>query len=159
MTIVFRSPIKRHYTLAEVQQQMAQDIESARSTNVSEFLRKQSTGASFGNIDSSDLKPPQLKLLAGQSPEVTDGIPDARPGNLWLTIPEISEVWDSKRLVTPTSATQDPIRFGRLKCLGLIEKGPLAVCKRWWCELGTCPNQSFDIKFPGLAIRGPTHGS
>ena len=63
MTIVFRSPIKRHYTLAEVQQQMANEIEprQERSTNISEFLRKESTGASFGNIDASDLKPPQLK--------------------------------------------------------------------------------------------------
>ena len=28
-----------------------------------------------GNNDASDLKPPQLKLLAGQSPEVLDGVP------------------------------------------------------------------------------------
>ena len=48
------------------------------STNITEFLRKESTGANFGNIDASDLKPPQLKLLAGQSPEVTDGVPGAR---------------------------------------------------------------------------------
>ena len=38
------------------------------------------TGASFGNIDASDLKPPRLKVLAGQSPEVLDGVPNALPG-------------------------------------------------------------------------------
>ena len=65
---------------------MANEVTEQRSTNVSEFLRKQSTGASFGNIDASDLKPPQLKLLAGQSPEVTDGIPGALPGNFWMTV-------------------------------------------------------------------------
>ena len=53
MTITFTSPIKRHHTLKEIQA-MSNDIEPARSTNISECLRKQSTGASFGNIDASD---------------------------------------------------------------------------------------------------------
>ena len=124
MTLTFRSPIKRHYTLAEVQQQMAQDIEPARSTNISEFLRKESTGANFGNIDASDLKPPQLKLLAGQSPEVTDGVPGAVPGNFWLTILNLNlgqSVTGSPILLRKSYQVWAP------KAQGSDQKGPLAV--------------------------------
>ena len=144
MTIVFRSPIKRHYTLAEVQQQMAQDIEPARSTNISEFLRKQSTGASFGNIDASDLKPPQLKVLAGQSPEVTDGVPGALPGNFWITILNQNlgpNVVGSPILLRKTYQVWAP------KAPGSDQKGPLAVASdgiNW-----DVPNQSFEVRFPG----------
>ena len=143
MTITFISAIKPHLTFREVQA-MANDIEPARSTNVSEFLRKQSTGASFGNIDASDLKPPQLKLLAGQSPEVTDGIPDARPGNFWITILNQNlgpSVTGSPILLRKTYQVWAP------KAPGSDQKGPLAVASdgiNW-----DVPNQSFDIKFPG----------
>ena len=85
MTITFRSPIKPHYSLKEIQS-MANEITEAKPQSVSEYLRQQSTGASFGNIDASDLKPPRLKVLAGQSPEVLDGTPGARPGKCWVTI-------------------------------------------------------------------------
>src|SRR5207342_1852847 len=84
--ITFKSAIKPHYSFREIQA-MANDLEGFKpSSNISEFLRKESTGASFGNIDASDLKPPRLKVLAGQSPEVIDGAPGASPGNFWVTI-------------------------------------------------------------------------
>ena len=143
MTITFRSPIKRHYTLAEVQQQMAQDIEPARSTSITEFLRKESIGANFGNIDASDLKPPQLKLLAGQSPEVTDGVPGAVPGNFWLTILNLNlgqSVVGSPILLRKSYQVWAP------KAQGSDQKGPLAVASdgvNW-----DVPNQSFEVRFP-----------
>ena len=143
MTITFTSPIKRHYTLKEIQA-MSNDIEPARSTNISEFLRKQSTGASFGNIDASDLKPPQLKLLAGQSPEVTDGIPDARPGNLWLTI--LNQNLGQQAIVTPILLRKS-YQVWAPKMPGSDQKGPLASASdgvNW-----DVPNQSFDVRFPG----------
>ena len=144
MTITFRSPIKRHYTLAEVQQQMANELTEPRSTNISEFLRKESTGASFGNIDASDLKPPQLKLLAGQSPEVLDGVPGAVPGNFWITILNVNlgpSVVGSPILLRKSYQVWAP------KAPGSDQKGPLAVASdgvNW-----DVPNQSFEVKFLG----------
>ena len=143
MTITFTAPIKRHYSLKEVQQ-MANELTEPRSTNISEFLRKESTGASFGNIDASDLKPPQLKLLAGQSPEVTDGIPDARPGNFWITILNMNlgpSVVGSPILLRKSYQVWAP------KAPGSDQKGPLATASdgiSW-----DVPNQSFDVKYPG----------
>ena len=144
MTITFRSPIKRHYTLAEVQQQMANEVSDPRSTNISEFLRKESTGASFGNIDASDLKPPQLKLLAGQSPEVLDGVPGALPGNFWLTI--LNQNLGQQVIVTPILLRKS-YQVWAPKMPGSDQKGPLASASdgiSW-----DVPNQSFDVKFPG----------
>ena len=144
MTITFRSPIKRHYSLAEVQQQMANEVSNPRSTNISEFLRKESTGASFGNIDASDLKPPQLKLLAGQSPEVLDGVPGAVPGNFWITILNQNlgpSVVGSPILLRKTYQVWAP------KAPGSDQKGPLATASdgiNW-----DVPNLSFDVKFLG----------
>ena len=123
---------------------MANEITEQRSTNVSEFLRKQSTGASFGNIDASDLKPPQLKLLAGQSPEVTDGIPGALPGNFWMTVLNINlgpNVVGSPILLRKTYQVWAP------KAPGSDQKGPLAVASdgiSW-----DVPHQSFEVRFPG----------
>ena len=125
---------------------MANEIEprQERSTNISEFLRKESTGASFGNIDASDLKPPQLKLLAGQSPEVIDGIPGALPGNFWITILNQNlgqSVVGSPILLRKTYQVWAP------KAPGSDQKGPLAVASdgiNW-----DVPNQSFEVRFPG----------
>ena len=143
MTITFIAPIKRHYSYKEIQQ-MAQDIEPARSTNISEFLRKESTGASFGNIDASDLKPPQLKLLAGQSPEVLDGVPGAQPGNFWITILNQNlgpSVVGSPILLRKTYQVWAP------KSTSSDQKGPLATASdgiSW-----DVPNQTFEVKFLG----------
>jgi hypothetical protein len=65
---------------------MTTDLTTPDSPSVPDWMRKASTGAKVGNIDSSDLKPPQLKMLAGMSPEVINGTPGASPGNFWLTI-------------------------------------------------------------------------
>src|SRR5580698_7735856 len=65
---------------------MATEITEKESGGVPDWMRKASTGASFGNIDASDLKPPRLMVLAGQSPAVMDGTPGATPGNFWISI-------------------------------------------------------------------------
>ena len=123
---------------------MANEITEQRSTNISEFLRKQSTGASFGNIDASDLKPPQLKLLAGQSPEVLDGVPGAVPGNFWMTVLNQNlgqAVVGSPILLRKTYQVWAP------KAPGSDQKGPLAVSSdgiSW-----DVPNQTFEVKFLG----------
>ena len=76
---------RRHETPLHLQGSfMSQEIatrDDDEGGDVPAFLRKMSTGASFGNIDASDLKPPRLKVLAGQSPEVINGMPGALPGN------------------------------------------------------------------------------
>ena len=139
----FIAPIKRHYSYKEAFQ-MANEVSDPRTTNISEFLRKESTGASFGNIDASDLKPPQLKLLAGQSPEVTDGVPGALPGNFWLTILNMNlgpSVVGSPILLRKSYQVWAP------KAPGSDQKGPLAVASdgiNW-----DVPNQSFEVRFPG----------
>jgi hypothetical protein len=142
--ITFKSPIKRHLSFKEVQA-MANDIEDFKpSTNISEFLRKESTGASFGNIDASDLKPPRLKVLAGQSPEVIDGAPGASPGNFWVTILNQNlgqSVTGSPILLRKTYQVWQP------KTPGSDQKGPLATASdgiNW-----DVPFQSFDVKFYG----------
>ena len=142
--ITFIAPIKPHYSLREIQA-MANDIEGFKpSTNISEFLRKESTGASFGNIDASDLKPPRLKVLAGQSPEVIDGAPGASPGNFWVTILNQNlgqSVVGSPILLRKTYQVWQP------KTPGSDQKGPLATASdgiHW-----DVPYQSFDVKFYG----------
>ena len=78
------APLKPHLKWKDTF--MSNEIAERSSSGVSEYLRKLSAGTSFGNLNADDLKPPQLKLLAGQSPEVLDGVPDARPGNFWVTV-------------------------------------------------------------------------
>ena len=142
--ITFKSAIKPHLTFKEVQA-MANDIEGFKpSTNVSEFLRKESTGASFGNIDASDLKPPRLKVLAGQSPEVIDGAPGAQPGIFWVTILNQAlgqSVTGSPILLRKTYQVWQP------KMPGSDQKGPLATASdgiNW-----DVPFQEFEVKFYG----------
>jgi hypothetical protein len=137
--------IKEHLTYKEAFPMANEPVPFKPSTNIEEFLRKQSTGASFGNIDASDLKPPRLKLLAGQSPEVIDGAPGASPGNFWVTILNQSlgpVVTGSPILLRKTYQVWAP------KGLATAEqKGPLATASdgiNW-----DVPNQSFDVKFPG----------
>jgi hypothetical protein len=142
--ITFIAPIKPHLTFKEVQA-MANEVEGFKpSTNISEFLRKESTGASFGNIDASDLKPPRLKVLAGQSPEVIDGVPGAAPGNFWVTILNQNlgqTVTGSPILLRKTYQVWQP------KTPGSDQKGPLATASdglNW-----DVPNQIFEVKFYG----------
>jgi hypothetical protein len=122
------------------------DITKTESGGVPAWMRKASTGASFGNIDASDLKPPRLKVLAGQSPEVMDGTPGAVPGNFWVTILNLN---------LGTSVTGTPIFLRKSYQLwaprgvgGPAEqKGPLATASdgiHW-----DVPNQVFEVRFPG----------
>ena len=124
---------------------MSNDISTFKPTDgVPDFLRKMSTGTSFGNIDASDLKPPRLKVLAGQSPEVLDGVPGALPGNFWVTILNQNlgqSVVGSPILLRKSYQVWAP------KTPGSEQKGPLASASdgiNW-----DVPNQSFEVKFYG----------
>jgi hypothetical protein len=124
---------------------VSNDISTFKPTDgVPDFLRKMSTGASFGNIDASDLKPPRLKVLAGQSPEVLDGVPGALPGNFWVTILNQNlgpSVVGSPILLRKTYQVWAP------KTPGSEQKGPLATASdgiNW-----DVPNQTFEVKFYG----------
>ena len=107
-------------------------------------MRKASTGASFGNIDASDLKPPRLMVLAGQSPAVMDGTPGATPGNFWISILNLNlgqAVTGTPILLRKTYQLWAP------KAPGTDQKGPLASASdgiHW-----DVPNQTFEVRFPG----------
>ena len=138
---VVNAPLKPHLKLKAIP--MANDLDTPRAGGIPDFLRRMSTGTSFGNIDASDLKPPRLKVLAGQSPEVTDGVPGAQPGNLWLTVLNLNlgqSVIGSPILLRKTYQVWAP------KTPGSEQKGPLATASdgiSW-----DVPNQTFEIKFP-----------
>jgi hypothetical protein len=123
---------------------MANELTNPGEGGVPGFLRKMSTGASFGNIDASDLKPPRLKLLAGQSPEVIDNIHGAQPGNFWVTILNQNlgpSVVGSPILLRKTYQIWAP------KTPGSDQKGPLATASdgiNW-----DVPDQKFEVKFYG----------
>jgi hypothetical protein len=123
---------------------MATELTNPGEGGIPGFLRKMSTGTSFGNIDASDLKPPRLKVLAGQSPEVIDGVPGARPGDFWITVLNMNlgpAVTGSPILLRKTYQAWAP------KTPGSEQKGPLATASdgvNW-----DVPNQSFDVKFYG----------
>jgi hypothetical protein len=124
---------------------MATEITTPDSPGVPDWMKKASTGASIGNVDSSDLKPPQLKMLAGMSPEVMNGTPGASPGNFWLTI--FNQPLGHS--VTGTFIlTRKSFQVWAPKGAGLPDqKGPLASASNGisW----DVPNQTFDIRFPG----------
>jgi hypothetical protein len=136
------APLKPHLKLKAYP--MANELDTPRTGGVPDFLRKMSTGTSFGNIDASDLKPPRLKVLAGQSPEVLDGVPNALPGNFWVTILNLNlgpSVIGSPILLRKTYQVWAP------KTPGSSQSGPLATSSdgiNW-----DVPNQSFEVKFYG----------
>ena len=136
------APLKPHLKLKAFP--MANELDTPRTGGVPDFLRKMSTGTSFGNIDASDLKPPRLKVLAGQSPEVLDGVPNALPGNFWVTILNLNlgpSVIGSPILLRKTYQVWAP------KTPGSSQSGPLATSSdgiNW-----DVPNQSFEVKFYG----------
>ena len=123
---------------------MSTEVTKADPAGVPDWMRKASTGASFGNIDASDLKPPRLKLLAGQSPEVTDGTPGATPGNFWLTIHNLN--LGREITVTPILLRKS-YQMWAPRGPGVEQKGPLATASDGihWDE----PNQVFEVRFPG----------
>lgn len=107
------------------------------------WMRKASTGASFGNVDASDLKPPRLKVLAGQSPEVTDGVPGAVPGNFWMTIHNVNL---GPAVIGSPILLRKSFQLWAPKMPGNEQKGPLATASdglHW-----DVPNQTFKVKFP-----------
>jgi hypothetical protein len=123
---------------------MSNEVTKPESGGVPDWMKKASTGASFGNIDASDLKPPRLMVLAGQSPAVMDGTPGAVPGNFWVSILNINlgqSVIGTPILLRKTYQLWAP------KVPGSDQKGPLASASdgiHW-----DVPNQVFDVKFPG----------
>jgi len=123
---------------------MSNEMIGRPTDSVPAWMRKKSTGAPMGNVDSSDLKPPKLKVLAGMSPEVMDGVPGATPGNFWMTVLNKNlgkEVTGTPVLLKKSYAVWAP------KIAGSDQKGPLAVASdgvNW-----DVPNQVFEIKFPG----------
>jgi len=125
---------------------MANEVARTESAEVPQWMRAASTGASMGNIDQSDLKPPRLKILAGQSPEIMDRTPGAQVGNFWMTIlnmdfgPSVSGtpifLRKSYQLWAPKGLPGDG-----------GQKGPLATASdgiHW-----DVPNQVFEVRFPG----------
>ena len=138
------APLKPHLKLKAIP--MANELDTTPQGAVSDVLRKLSAGTSFGNLDADDLKPPQFKLLAGQSPEVLDGVPNARPGNFWVTVLNQNigtTVIGSPIMLRKTYqvwAPRDGTVAGYESC-----KGPLAVASdgnNW-----DVPNLSFEVKF------------
>lgn len=123
---------------------MSNEITERESGGVPAWMREKSRGVSLGNIDASDLKPPKLKLLAGQSPEVTSSTPGAAPGNFWMTIFNLS---------LGQSVVITPILFRKMYHLWAPktqatadQKGPLATSTDGihWDQ----PNQVFEVRFP-----------
>ena len=123
---------------------MANELTEHQSAAVPAWMKAASTGASFGNIDSSDLKPPRLKVLAGQSPEVMDGVPGAVPGNFWITILNQNL---GKQVVGTPIFLRKTYQLWAPKMPGSDQKGPLATASdgiHW-----DVPNQTFEVMFPG----------
>jgi hypothetical protein len=118
---------------------MAQDI-ATPNASVPDWARKASKHAVADNLSSSDFSPPRLKLLAGQSPEVMQGVPGAVPGNFWLTI--LNQNLGKTVRGTPiyrhvSYNIWSPNRE---------QKAPLATASdgiHW-----DVPNQTFEVRFP-----------
>jgi hypothetical protein len=123
---------------------MTNELTKPEPNGVPAWMRAASTGATFGNIDASDLKPPRLMVLAGQSPAVMDGTPGAVPGNFWMSILNLNlgqSVTGTPILLRKTYQLWAP------KTPGLDQKGPLASASdgiHW-----DVPDQVFEVRFPG----------
>jgi hypothetical protein len=134
--------LKPHYKWKEAFP-MPNEISQPAETSLADYLRKRSTGAALGNIDSSDLKPPRLKVLAGQSPEVTDGLVGAIPGNFWITI--LNANLGPSVVGTPILLRKS-YQLWAPRSPGMEQKGPLATASdgiHW-----DVPNQTFEVRFP-----------
>lgn len=121
---------------------MTNDITPHQSAGVPDWARKKEGGLSFGNIDASDVKLPQLKLLAGQSPEVLDRKPGAVPGDFWITRLDVNlgpEITGTPILLRKTYQIWAP------KTPMSSQVGPLATASdgiNW-----DVPNQVFEVNF------------
>jgi hypothetical protein len=132
-----------HYTWKEAIKIMSNELTQANTPKVPDWMRAKSTGASIGNIDASDLKPPRLKLLAGMSPEVMEGTPGAVPGNFWLTVFNLNL---GTYVVGTPILIRKSYQLWAPKMAGSEQKGPLATASdgiNW-----DVPNQTFEVRFP-----------
>jgi hypothetical protein len=137
-----RDTVKPRITLRTIAI-MSNDI-AITGSGVPDWARKASTGISFGNIGKDDLKPPRLKVLAGQSPEVMDGTPGAVPGNFWMTILNVN----LGKEVTGTPILHRKSYFiWAPRMAGSDQKGPLAVASDG--EHWDTPNQKFEVWLDG----------
>lgn len=139
----FERPHYRWNAQKEMFSIMTTEISKAEVGVVPGWMRAKSTGASLGNVDGSDLKPPRLKLLAGLSPEVMDAVPGAAPGNFWMTIINQNlgkEVTGSPILLRKSYQLWAPKGTSE-------QKGPLATSSDGihWDN----PNQKFEVKHLG----------
>jgi hypothetical protein len=134
--------VKPRYTLRTVLV-MTNEITQSDQSAVEEYLRKTSTGAALGNLDASDMKPPRLKVLAGMSPEIIDGVPGAQVGKFWITL-LAQNLGDSVTgsLILPRRTYQVWAPRGA----GMDQKGPLATSSDGihWDQ----PDQEFEVRFP-----------
>jgi hypothetical protein len=132
---------------------MSNEITQPESGAVPAWMREKSTGTKIGNIDASDLKPPRLKILAGMSPEIMDGVPGAQVGKFWMTILNKNlgdSVTGSLILLRKSYNVWAPRGGSVLKGGAGDSKGPLATSSdgiHW-----DVPNQEFEVRFQS----GPT---
>jgi hypothetical protein len=124
--------------------------ERTESGGVPDWMRKASTGVKIGNIDASDLKPPRLKILAGMSPEIMDGVPGAQVGKFWMTILNRNlgdSVTGSMILLRKSYHVWAPRGGSVLKGAVGDQKGPLATSSDGihWDQ----PNQTFEVRHQG----------
>jgi hypothetical protein len=105
------------------------------------WMKQKSTGATLGNLDASDIKPPEVKLLQATSPEVAEQ-PGARAGEFWLTGQNIN--LGPEILGTPIILRKSYVIWNPTK--SIESRVPLAVASdgiHW-----DIPNQEFEVYFP-----------
>jgi hypothetical protein len=126
---------------------MSNDLTQPESAGVPDWARKASTGAKIGNIDAGDLKPPRLKILAGMSPEITEGTPGATVGHFWMTIlnRSLGPSVTGSLVILRKSYHVWPPRGGSVA--NVDQKGPLATATDGvhWDQ----PNQKWEVRLQG----------
>ena len=122
---------------------MSQDLTERNDGEIAvpAWMRQKSTGAVLGNLDASDLKPPEVKLLQATSPECAEQ-PGAVAGNFWLTGQNLN--LGPEILGTPIILRKSYVLWNPTKSID--SKVPLAVASNGihW----DIPNQTFEVYFP-----------
>ena len=119
---------------------MSNDL-TAKEESVPAWMRQKSTGATLGNLDASDIKPPEVKLLQATSPECAEQ-PGAQAGCFWLTGQNLN--LGPEIVGTPIILRKSYVLWNPTKSLD--SKVPLAVASdgiHW-----DVPNQTFEVFFP-----------
>jgi hypothetical protein len=125
----------------EIRTVTSNEVTTIDIDHVPDWMKTKSTGAQIGNLDASDIKPPEIKLLQATSPETAEQ-PNARPGSFWLTGQNIdlgNEILGTPIILRRTYVIWNPTK-------SLDTKAPLAVASdaiHW-----DIPNQIFEVKFP-----------